>query len=158
MNKTPTSQTFNGDTVANDVTTYTYDTAFTTNKTFTLNVSDGTQSATKNIAINFQRKIYWGVSSTIEDFTSAFILGLANSKFSSTNKGTFSATTGSGEYFYLCYPSTMSKISTWFVGGFETDAEDCGVISFTNASGDVSTYRITRTTRSGLGSINIEVK
>ena len=158
LNKTPTSQTFNGDTVANDVTTYTYDTAFTTNKTFTLNVSDGTQSATKNIAINFQRKIYWGVSSTIEDFTSAFILGLANSKFSSTNKGTFSATTGSGEYFYLCYPSTMSKILTWFVGGFETDAEDCGVISFTNASGDVSTYRITRTTRSGLGSINIEVK
>lgn len=158
LNKTPTSQTFNGDTVANDVTTYTYDTAFTTNKTFTLNVSDGTQSATKSININFQRKIYWGVSSTIEDFTSAFILGLANSKFSSTNKGTFSATTGSGEYFYLCYPSTMSKILTWFVGGFETDAEDCGVISFTNASSDVSTYRITRTTRSGLGSINIEVK
>lgn len=158
VNKTPTSQTFNGNEISTDLRTYTYDTSFSSNKTFTLNVSDGQQSSTKSISINFQNKIYWGSSSTASDFDSAFILGLANSKFSSTNKGTFSGTAGSGEYFYLCYPSTMQKISTWFVGGFETDAEDCGTISFTNSSGGVSTYCITRTTRSGLGSINIEVK
>ena len=158
LNKTPTNQTFNGTTVANDTNTFTYDIPFSTNKTFTLTVSDSSKSATKNIAINFQRKIYWGNSSTATDFNSAFILGLPNEKFSSTNRGTFSATCGNGEYFYICYPNTMSAITSFWISGFEYEVEDCGVISFTNASGDSSSYRITRSTRAGLGSITVEVK
>ena len=101
LNKTPTNQTFNGTTVANDTNTFTYDIPFSTNKTFTLNVSDNEKSAQKSINIQFQRKIYWGNSSTATDFNSAFILGLPNEKFSSTNRGTFSATCGNGEYFYI---------------------------------------------------------
>lgn len=158
LNKTPTSQSFDGNTVSNDTRTYTYDTSFSTNKTFTLNVSDGEKSAQKSISIQFQRKIYWGNSSTTSDFNSAFILGLPNEKFSSTNRGTFSGTCGSGDYFYICYPSTMSTITSFWISGFEYEVEDCGVISFTNASGNSSSYRITRSTRAGLGSITVEVK
>lgn len=158
LNKTPTSQTFNGTSMGNDIRTYTYDTTFSTNKTFTLNVSDSEKSAQKAINIQFQRKIYWGNSSTATDFNSAFILGLPNEKFSSTNRGTFSSTCGNGEYFYICYPSTMSAITSFWISGFEYEVEDCGVISFTNASGDSSSYRITRSTRAGLGSITVEVK
>lgn len=158
LNKTPTNQTFNGTTVANDTTTFTYDIPFSTNKTFTLNVSDSIKSAQKAINIQFQRKIYWGNSSTATDFNSAFILGLPNEKFSSTNRGTFSATCGNGEYFYICYPNTMSAITSFWISGFEYEVEDCGVISFTNASGGSSSYRITRSTRAGLGSITVEVK
>ena len=158
LNKNPTNQTFNGTTVANDTTTFTYDTPFSTNKTFTLNVSDSEKSAQKSINIQFQRKIYWGNSSTTTDFDSAFILGLPNEKFSSTNRGTFSATCGNGEYFYICYPNTMSAITSFWISGFEYEVEDCGVISFTNASGNSSSYRITRSTRAGLGSITVEVK
>ena len=158
LNKIPTNQTFNGTTVANDTTTFTYDIPFSTNKTFTLNVSDSIKSAQKAINIQFQRKIYWGNSSTATDFNSAFILGLPNEKFSSTNRGTFSATCGNGEYFYICYPNTMSAITSFWISGFEYEVEDCGVISFTNASGGSSSYRITRSTRAGLGSITVEVK
>jgi hypothetical protein len=158
LNKTPTSQTFNGTSMGNDIRTYTYDTTFSTNKTFTLNVSDSTKSAQKSISIQFQRKIYWGNSSTTSDFNSAFILDLPNEKFSSTNRGTFSGTCGNGEYFYICYPSTMSAITSFWISGFEYEVEDCGVISFTNASGNSSSYRITRSTRAGLGSITVEVK
>lgn len=158
LNKTPTNQTFNGTTVANDTTTFTYDTPFSTNKTFTLNVSDDEKSAQKSINIQFQRKVYWGNSSTATDFNSAFILGLPNEKFSSTNRGTFSATCGNGEYFYICYPNTMSAITSFWISGFEYEVEDCGIISFTNASGGSSSYRITRSTRAGLGSITVEVK
>ena len=158
LNKTPTNQTFNGTTVANDTNTFTYDIPFSTNKTFTLNVSDSTKSAQKAINIQFQRKIYWGNSSTATDFNSAFILGLPNEKFSSTNRGTFSATCGNGEYFYICYPNTMSAITSFWISGFEYEVEDCGIISFTNASGGSSSYRITRSTRAGLGSITVEVK
>ena len=81
LNKTPTNQTFNGTTVANDTTTFTYDTPFSTNKTFTLNVSDSEKSAQKSINIQFQRKIYWGNSSTATDFNSAFILGYRMKNF-----------------------------------------------------------------------------
>lgn len=158
LNKTPTSQSFDGNTVSNDTRTYTYDTSFSTNKTFTLNVSDGEKSAQKSINIQFQRKVYWGNSSTASDFNSEFILNLPSSKFSSTNRGTFSGTCGSGEYFYICYPSTMSAITSFWISGFEYEVEDCGVISFTNASGNSSSYRITRSTRAGLGSITVEVK
>lgn len=158
LNKTPTNQTFNGTTVANDTNTFTYDIPFSTNKTFTLNVSDSEKSAQKAINIQFQRKIYWGNSSTATDFNSAFILGLPNEKFSSTNRGTFSATCGNGEYFYICYPNTMSAITSFWISGFEYEVEDCGIISFTNASGGSSSYRITRSTRAGLGSITVEVK
>lgn len=158
LNKTPTSQTFNGTSMGNDIRTYTYDTTFSTNKSFKLVVSDGTESAEKSINIQFQRKVYWGNSSTVSDFNSAFILGLPNEKFSSTNRGTFSATCGNGEYFYICYPNTMSAITSFWISGFEYEVEDCGIISFTNASGGSSSYRITRSTRAGLGSITVEVK
>lgn len=158
LNKTPTSQTFNGTSMGNDIRTYTYDTTFSTNKTFTLNVSDSIKSAQKAINIQFQRKIYWGNSSTVSDFDSAFILNLPSAKFSSTNRGTFSATCGNGEYFYICYPNTMSAITSFWISGFEYEVEDCGIISFTNASGGSSSYRITRSTRAGLGSITVEVK
>ena len=158
LNKTPTSQSFDGNTVSNDTRTYTHDTSFSTNKTFTLNVSDEEKSAQKAINIQFQRKIYWGNSSIVSDFNSEFILNLPSSKFSSTNRGTFSGTCGSGEYFYICYPSTMSAITSFWISGFEYEVEDCGVISFTNASGNSSSYRITRSTRAGLGSITVEVK
>lgn len=158
LNKSPITQTFNGTSLNDDVRSYVYDTPFSTNKSFKLVVSDGTESAEKSINIQFQRKIYWGNSSTVSDFDSAFILNLPSAKFSSTNRGTFSGTCGSGDYFYICYPSTMSTITSFWISGFEYEVEDCGVISFTNASGNSSSYRITRSTRAGLGSITVEVK
>jgi hypothetical protein len=158
-NKDVVSQTLTDCTLADEtIRTATYSTPISSNKTFTLNASDGQNSVSSSKSISFKHKIYWGSSSTTEDFTSAFILALSGKKFATSTKGSYSMNIGNGEYGYLCYPSTWGNVQSWFVGGFETTTEDCGTIAFTNASGNTTTFRITRTSRSGLGSITAEVK
>ncbi len=159
LNKTPISQTFNGTTVANDTTTFTYDTSFSTNKSFTLNVSDGEKSAQKAINIQFQNQIYFGGASEPNDYDSAFILGLSNSKFNnSTYKGSYTITAGAGQYAYICCPKSWSIPSECYIGGFLTTLVKESDIAFTNLSGSTVTYSILRTSRSGLGSIIMEFK
>lgn len=158
-NKDVVSQTLTDCTLAdNTVRTATYSTPISSNKTFTLTASDGEKSVTASKSISFKHKIYWGSSATTADFTSAFILGLSGKKFATGYKGSYSMTVGSGEYGYLCYPSSWGNVSSWWIGGFEVTTTDCGTISFTNASGNTTTFRITRTSKPGLGSITAEVK
>lgn len=156
LNKTPTNQTFNGTTVANDTTTFTYDTPFSTNKTFTLNVSDSTKSAQKAINIQFQSQIFFGGASKPNDYDSAFILGLSNHKFNNSSyRGSFTITAGAGEYAYICCPKSWNIPSVCKIGGFSTELVKENSISFTNSSNGVVTYDIVRTTHTGLGSITM---
>lgn len=158
-NKDVISQSLTDCTLADEtVRTATYSTPISSNKTFTLTASDGEKSVTASKSISFKHKIYWGSSATTADFTSAFILGLSGKKFATGYKGSYSMTVGSGEYGYLCYPSSWGNVTSWWIGGFEVTTTDCGTISFTNASGNTTTFRITRTSKSGLGSITAEVK
>ena len=156
LNKTPTNQTFNGTTVANDTTTFTYDTPFSTNKTFTLNVSDDEKSAQKSINIQFQSQIFFGGASKPNDYDSAFILGLSNHKFNnSTYKGSFTITAGANQYAYICCPKSWNIPSVCKIGGFSTELVKESSISFTNSANGVVTYDIVRTTHTGLGSITM---
>ena len=156
LNKTPTNQTFNGTTVANDTTTFTYDTPFSTNKTFTLNVSDSEKSAQKAINIQFQNQIFFGGASKPNDYDSAFILGLSNHKFNNSSyRGSFTITAGAGEYAYICCPKSWNIPSVCKIGGFSTELVKENSISFTNSSSGVVTYDIVRTTHTGLGSITM---
>ena len=158
-NKDVISQSLTDCTLADEtVRSATYSTPISSNKTFTLTASDGEKSVTASKSISFKHKIYWGSSATTADFTSAFILGLSGKKFATGYKGSYSMTVGSGEYGYLCYPSSWGNITSWWIGGFEVTTTDCGTISFTNASGNTTTFRITRTSKPGLGSITAEVK
>lgn len=156
LNKNPTNQTFNGTTVANDTTTFTYDTPFSTNKTFTLNVSDSEKSAQKSVNIQFQSQIFFGGASKPNDYDSAFILGLSNHKFNnSTYKGSFTITAGANQYAYICCPKSWNIPSTCKIGGFSTELIKENSISFTNSSNGVVVYDIVRTTHTGLGSITM---
>lgn len=158
VNKDITTQELTDCTVTVDDRTATYDTELSTSKTFTLKVGDGEENASSSIAINFRNKAYWGSAAAKDAYDSAFILGLSKSAFATAVKGTYDITVGAGQYGFLCVPSSFTKISSWYIGGFEVDLVDEGTISFTNASGGVGTYRIYRTTQPGLGSIKIDVK
>lgn len=158
VNKDITTQELTDCIVTVDDRTATYDTELSTSKTFTLKVGDGEEKATSSIAINFRNKAYYGSAAKRDAYDSAFILGLSKSAFATAVKGTYDITVGADEYGFLCVPSSFTKISSWYIGGFEVDLVDEGTISFTNASGGVVTYRIYRTSQSGLGSIKIEVK
>lgn len=158
INKDITSQTLTGCTLADaSVRTATYNTNVTADKTFTLSVSDGENSATSSVSYKFLNKIHWGNAIEPTTYDGTFILGLTNSKLASSNKGSFSFNAGSGEYCYFATPTSMKVASAW-VNGFQADLEEVTTVSHTNASGYTTNYTITRFANAGLGSFSADVK
>lgn len=158
-NKDIVSQTLTDCTLADEtVRSATYSTPLNSNKTFTLTASDGKNSVSASKSVSFKHKVYWGAASEPASFDSAFILALTGKKFATNYKGSYSMNLGEGQYGYIAYPASWGKIDSWYIGGFEITTHDCGTIEFTNASGNTTTFRITRTTQPGLGSISVEVK
>ena len=158
-NKDITSQTLTGCTLADaSVRSATYDTDVSSDKTFTLTVSDGENSASNSISYKFMNKIHYGNATEPDTYDNAFILGLANSKLASSNKGSYNFNAGSGEYCYFATPSSMKVTSAW-VNGFQADLEEVATnISHTNASGYTTNFTITRFKNAGLGSFSATVQ
>ena len=158
-NKAITSQTLTGCTLADaSVRTAIYNTNVTADKTFTLSVSDGENSASSSVSYKFLNKVYYGSASEPDSYDSAFILGLSNNKFATSIKGSYPITVESGQFGYIACPKSFNAPSECYIGGFLTTLENAGEISFTNASGGVATYTILRTGKSGLGSLTMEFK
>lgn len=157
-NKDITSQTLTGCTLADaSVRTATYNTNVTADKTFTLSVSDGENSASSSVSYRFLNNIFWGSASTAETYDSTFISALSNKKLASAVKGTYSFNIASGEYGFWAVPSNMTISSVW-IGGFEVTVDDLGIVSYTNAQGYTRDYHIYKTGKSGLGAISAEIK
>ena len=157
-NKDITSQTLTGCTLANaSVRTATYNTNVTSDKSFTLSVSDGENSASSTVSYKFLNNIFWGSASTAETYDSAFISALSNKKLASVIKGTYSFNIASGEYGFWAVPSNMTISSVW-IGGFEVTVDDLGTVSYTNAQGYTRDYKLYKTGKSGLGAISAEIK
>ena len=156
-NKNITSQTLTGCTLADaSVRTATYNTNVTSDKSFTLSVSDGENSASSSVSYKFLNNVFWGSAST-GIYNSAFINALSNKKLASAIKGTYSFNIASGEYGFWAVPSNMTISSVW-IGGFEVTVDDLGTVSYTNAQGYTRDYRIYKTGKSGLGAISAEIK
>ena len=158
-NKNMVSQTLTDCTLADEtVRSATASGPYTSNKTFTLSASDGQNSTSQSKSISFKHKVYWGAASEPSEFTSEFILALTGKKFATNYKGSYNMNLGEGQYGYLAYPSSWGNVTSWWIAGFEVETYDCGTISFTNASGNTTTFRITRTSQPSLGNITAEVK
>ena len=157
-NKAITSQTLTGCTLADaSVRTAIYNTNITTDKTFTLSVSDGENSASSSVSYKFLNNVFWGSASTAETYDSAFISALSNKKLASAVKGTYSFNIASGKYGFWAVPSNMTISSVW-IGGFEVTVDDLGTVSYTNAQGYTRDYKLYKTGKSGLGAISAEIK
>lgn len=158
INKDVASQTLTGVTLENaSIRTATYDTDITSDKTFTLSVSDGENSASSSVSYKFLNNIFWGSAPAAEAYDSAFIGALSNKKLASAVKGTYSFNIESGEYGFWAVPSNMTISSVW-IGGFEVTVDDLGTVSYTNAQGYTRDYHIYKTGKSGLGAISAEIK
>ena len=157
LNKNPVSQSLTDCSVELTDRTATYSTPFSTNKTFTLNVSDGTESAVATKSFGFKWSVYWGSSAEpVSDYDSAFVLALSNSKLATSYKGSYAfSSIGAGEYGYVCCPTSFNLPNKCKIGGFETELVNVGNFSITNASGGVTTYKIVRTSVSGLGALTM---
>ena len=156
-NKNVTTQTLTDCTINADSRTATYTNEISSNKTFTLTIGDGQNTASKSISIAFRNKIYYGSASIPSNFNSAFILGLSKKQFATSKSGSFSITVGSNEYGFIAFPSSFGTLTSVKIGGFDTDVTSCGNISFTNSSNGVATYSIYRTGRHSLGAITMVI-
>ena len=157
-NKNITTQTLTDCTLADaNVRTATYTNNITSNKTFTLIIEEGKNTASKSVSIEFRNKIYYGSSVIPSNFNSAFILGLSNKRFATDKSGSFNITVGNNKYGFIAFPSSFGTLSSVEIGGFNTDVISCGTISFTNASGGTTNYNIYRTGRHSLGAITMVI-
>ena len=157
-NKDIKSQTLTGCTLADEnVRTATYNTNVTSDKTFTLSVSDGENSASSSVSYKFLNNVFWGSASTVGTYDSTFINALSNKKLASAVKGTYSFNIASGEYGFWAVPSNMTISSVW-IGGFEVTVDDLGIISYTNAQGYTRDYKLYKTGKASLGTISAEIK
>ena len=157
-NKDIKSQTLTGCTLADEsVRTATYNTNITSDKTFTLSVSDGENSASSSVSYKFLNNVFWGSASTVETYDSTFISALSNKKLASAVKGTYSFNIASGEYGFWAVPSNMTISSVW-IGGFEVTVDDLGTVSYTNAQGYTRDYKLYKTGKASLGAISAEIK
>lgn len=157
VNKDIKSQALTDCTIAVDDRSATYGAELKNSKTFVLTVSDGENVVTASKKISFLNKIYFGSSVEPSEYNSAFILGLSGSQFASSKSNTVTLNVGSSEYGYFAMPTSFGTVNTVNIGGFDTDVENLGAVSFTNASGNTSSYTVYRLGRTGLGNITMKI-
>lgn len=130
----------------------------TTNKTFTLKVTDEKDaSATKTTSITFVNGVYWGAKAAPSGaYDSAFILGLTKGLQGSKGK-TFTVNAAAEQHIFYALPSRYGSC-VFNVGGFDGGFTKVSTIEFTNASGYKENYDIYKSVNAGLGNTTVTVK
>lgn len=168
-NKIPTTLKIDG----SSITPYesgsgTLSVSLTSDKTWTMTATDSgspsnpPKTSSKNATLHFYPYIYWGVSSTESDPTSALVTGLANKRLSGTKAMTFTVTAGEGQYIYFCCPTRSPYGAASFkVNGFDGGFEPAQTVSVTTTNADTSTYTenyyVYRSTNPTLGQTTVVV-
>ena len=157
-NKPIASQLLTGCTIGVDDRSVVYDVELSSNKTFTLSASDGTNNTSASKSFTFSSKVHSGSASIPDTYDSAFILGL-----SGTLKGNMSCTytvnVQNGQYFYIAMPTSYnnSEVLVGTVGGFSSEFGKVATIQHINSSGYESSYNIYKSTNHSLGNISFIV-
>lgn len=154
VNKPLSALTFDGTSLAVSATTAKNSAAVSANKTFTLNATAGSQTASKSISIRFLDSVYYGSSAT-GIFDSTFVRGLSNSVLKASYSGSYAITVATDQYGFIAFPTYMNAPAKCKIGGFDTEMEIAGTFNVTNASGHVEEYILYGTTNSSLGSITL---
>ena len=157
-NKDIKSQTLTGCTLADaSVRSATYNTDISSDKIFTLTVSDDENSASSSVSYKFMNNIFWGSASIADTYDSAFINALPNKKLTASVNGTYSFNVAEGEFGFWAVPSNMA-ISTIWVNGFSADLDYLGTVSYTNVKDYTTEYKLYKTSRPSLGTFSAEIK
>ena len=149
-NKTATSQTING---TPQTSPYMPNSPVSSNQSWTLQVGDGTTTASSTRTVTFTHKRYWGASasSAIDD---AGIIALA-SEFS-TSRSQSRTITASGQYLYIAYLATAGS-ATFTVNGFLDTSWVLVQRDFINASEHPAEFRIYRSANPLTGTYQVVV-
>ena len=157
-NKDIKSQTLTGCTLADaSVRSATYNTDVSSDKIFTLTVSDDENFASSSVSYKFMNNVFWGSASIADTYDSAFINALPNKKLTTSVNGTYSFNVAEGEFGFWAVPSNMT-ISTIWVNGFSADLDYLGTVSYTNVKDYTTEYKLYKTSRPSLGTFSAEIK
>lgn len=157
VNKAMVKQTLSDCAVSKDDRTAVYPNTLSSNKVFTLKVTDNKdETASSTLSFYFYPRIYYGVSVAPSAFNNEFVLGLSNKILKSSKSGNYGMNVTSGKYGYWCSPVSYGK-PRCFIGGFETELVLEDTISLTNDSGYTQDYYIYRTPNAGLGEITLVI-
>ncbi len=154
VNKPLSALTFDGTSLAVSATTAKNSAEVSTNKTFTLSATAGSQTASKSISIRFLDPVYYGSSAT-GTYDSSFVRALSNSALKASYPGSYAITVATDQYGFIAFPTYMNAPTKCKIGGFDTEMETAGTINVTNASGHAEEYILYRTTNPSLGSITL---
>lgn len=152
---TITSQSINQGvgSIATGLRTKTHSSSYSTNRTYTLTISDGTTTTTRNTTITFLNSNYYGVSANTS-LTSGQVNALSNALASGrTQTRTITATS---QYIYIAYPAAYGA-ATFTVNGLTNNDWTLSTQSHTNASGAMVSYNVYRTNNLLTGTYTIEV-
>lgn len=127
-----------------------------TNTTFTLTVSDGTNTDTATVDLLFKKKCYCGASAD-DVLTNEHILALTNEFADNRFQEHVFDCTGS-KYIYHIIPEEYCEGILFFVDGVQYSAMTVTKIDLKNASGYVSSYNVYRSTIQSGNAILVEVK
>lgn len=123
----------------------------TTNRTWTLSATDGTNTVTKTTAVSFQNKRYSGVSAK-DTLTDADIIALTG-EFATSRQQSKTLNATGGKYLYFAMPSSFACDQSKFkIGGLFNSDWVKVARTFVNASGYSVSYDIFRTTNVQTGS------
>ena len=158
FNKPVTSQSINNGigSLAANLRTYTHTgQTITTNRTYTLTATDGTNTINPSTTVSFSYKRYWGTSTT-PTLTDANILALTK-EFSSTRVQNRTFNCSGGKYFWIIYPSSFGS-AAFKVGGLSFSDMNLETRTITNEAGASVQLNIYRVNNIQTGSaINVEV-
>ena len=159
INKTPTTLTFDGESLEVSERTATLSGLSITKesgKTWRLVATDerGAKSE-KTTSITFYNGVYYGAKAAPETYDSAFILSLSK-ELRADKRPSFSVNAGEGQYIYYCLPTRMGACS-FVVGGFTGGFSLVDTIEFTNASGFTEGYHIYRSDATNLGLTTVTI-
>lgn len=157
-NKTITEQSLNQGIGSLDpaLRAYTYNTAISSDTTFTITGSDGQTSKSASTSVKFLPKRYWGVSAKTS-LTDEEIIALS-SELSTSRLQTRTFDCSGGKYFYFAIKTSYCNGIEFKVGGLSFSDMIVETRNFTNASGYTDSYNVYRVNNIQTGSaIVVEV-
>lgn len=154
LNKTPASQTLDGEELGVDVRSMTVSMEGKTSVTlFVTDERDITDSA--STGYKSYNGIYYGASAEPETLDSAFILGLTK-ELSGSRGRTITVNAAEGQRIWYALPVRLGDCS-FAVGGFSGGFDLVSTFKFTNASGYTEAYNVYASAKTGLGETKVVI-
>lgn len=127
------------------------------NRNFTITVSDGTNSTSKNASLAYRHGMYWGALPAIGSITDSNILSLSKELRTDRLK-TFTGIDGEGDYLVFAFPSSWGT-PQFIVNGLPNSAyTKVRDNAFVNSLGYSENYQVWASNTVQFGATNIEIK